>query len=542
MGQLVDDLGNKTPGLLIKSSDWNDLVAGVEAIETRLDQRIDDLSASVDDRFNTVDGQIQSLTDSIDALSQSVDGRFENAETERQALSDRIDALEGALDSFRARVQPVMQQYYRVTMESSRTRYAIGELAEITARVTDLQGNPLNLSDDADRPWIDFVTAWGQLKPSAGFESRGGAGDKTISVRTNSSGVASVRIKSEHTEGFTDEVEDDVAASLTANVQNTNIRISDAFLNAATPMEANTNGAFRMMSLEYDRSDALSMRSYVDSYYVHNATLITGNLIPRPTSRWRDYRSTVLAFAKSDADPTTPDQSRGVSSIQITFRDWISPWVVLDYLPTIDDRIINIRDRFRPRITPDYKGSVGLLVNEVKELVAGKGLLGKQREYVAIHGALDSLNVDDAPSYLPTMAKSFQDAIRVQQTQDYVQSATIGRADDETAFEMLTSAVVGQDTGFADFELRVAAVSETIATFESDVADLKNSVSFIDGRVDATLAEGGELQQVRADLSTISQQVETIGIMDVSQVQSGLVELQGLSNRIQALELFTGGR
>ena len=540
MGQLVDDLGQKTPGLLIKSSDWNDLVAAVETVEETLNQRIDDLSASVDVRFDTVDGQIQTLTTNVDDLSQSVDRRFDDTNNQIQVLTDSIDTLRVDLTALRNLVEPIIGQYYRVTMESTRVRYVIGELAEITARVTDLQGNPLDLSSEADRPWIDFVTAWGQMKPTPGFESRGGAGDKTISVRTNASGIAQVRLKSEHTEGFTDETEDDVAVSLTTTLSATSLSIADTILNANTPMEANISGAFRTLSLEYDRTDAVNLRSYVDTYYVQNATLITGNLIPRPINRWRDYRSTVLAFAKADSDPTTPDQSRGVSSIQVTFRDWISPWVTLEYLPTIDTRVVDIRDRFRPRITSSYRESVNLLVSEVKEIVSGKGLLAKQREYIAIQSAFDGLNLDAPPSFMPTLTKSFQDALRVQQTQDYIQSATIGRTDDETAFEILTEAIVGPDTAFAAVESQVNAVSQAIEGFETEVADLRNSVSFIDGRVDASLAEGGELQQVRSDILSVNEKVGALQNLNVTEVQTGMIELQGFGTRIQALERLLG--
>src|SRR5829696_6675196 len=195
MGELVDRLGNKAAGQLIKSEGWNALVAAVE-----------DLSTTVNDRFAAMDADLQGLRTRFEALAEEF-----------------ID--------FRGVVEPLLGEYYRLTMETTRTNYAIGELAEITARVTDLRGNPLDLSNEANRPWIDFVVAsWGQLKPVAGFESLGGAGDRTISVRTDTQGVARVHLRSDHAEGFTDEDEAEVAVSLQTRLGTNNLSIAETIM------------------------------------------------------------------------------------------------------------------------------------------------------------------------------------------------------------------------------------------------------------------------------------------------------------------------
>jgi hypothetical protein len=291
------------------------------------------------------------------------------------------------------------------------------------------------------------------------------------------------------------------------------------------------------MTVEYDRADAINVRSYTDAFYAKNAALITGKLIPRPIHRWRDYRSTVLAFLKADADPRTPDQSRGVSSIQVTFRDWISPWITLDYLPKLDLRVTDIRGRLGTKVTGDYRESVDLIIEDVKVILAGRGLIGKQREYNAIKSALDALAVTNPPDFLPVLTKTVQSAISVQQTQDYMQAATIGGVEDEAAFEILTEAIVRSDIGNDIVRGELTGVIGNIDKFTADLVGVQAAVNSFDGRLDATLAEGGELQRFRSDLEFVTQQVNVLQNLDVQDVQTKMVEVVGLGNRLQALEL-----
>ena len=81
---------------------------------------------------------------------------------------------------------------------------AIGELCELTAKVTDLRGNPLS----APYPWVDFVAAWGRLRSKGGFVTRPGAGDNSLSVQVNAQGIAQVLLRAEHSEGFAEAEEE----------------------------------------------------------------------------------------------------------------------------------------------------------------------------------------------------------------------------------------------------------------------------------------------------------------------------------------------
>ena len=478
MDELVNRLGNKTAGQLIKSEDWNGLVAAIE-----------NLSATVDARFTTVESRLQELDTKVDALTED-------------------------FGAFRASVEPLLGEYYRLTMETTRTHYAIGELAEITARVTDLRGGTLDLADEADRPWIDFVVgSWGQLKPVAGFESLGGAGDRTISVRTNAQGIARVHLRSDHAEGFTDEDEAEVALSLETKLPTIDRTIAQTILSAATPMEAKNMGAFQTLTAEYDRTDAPRVRNYADAYFSKNAPLIVGNTPPifTPpifTHGWRDYRSTVMAFARRDSDPVTPDQSRGVSSIQVTFRDWIGPWISIDYFVETASLVENFRDRLTPKITDDLGESVLNVKAEVNELVFDKGLIGRQRNYRVIQEALDEVTVTQSLDFpLNKLTKPMQDAIGVQQALESAQGAAVGSAGQEVAFGAFADAAVRADTQAAEVGSKLTsyvdeqlgeAQNQLVFQVQQQQANLKNEL----------LAEDGLIQTVHKDLQTVSGRVQ----------------------------------
>ncbi len=490
MGELVDRLGNKAAGQLIKSEDWNELVTAVE-----------DLSATVDQRFAAVGEQLQELSD-------RVDGRL-------QELDNKVDALAEDFGNFRGAVEPLLGEYYRLTMETTRSSYAIGELAEITARVTDLRGNPLDLSDQAERPWIDFVVAsWGQLKPVAGFESLGGAGDRTISVRTDAQGVARVYLRSDHAEGFTDEDEAEVAVSLETTLPTTNTSIAKTILSATTPMEAKERGAFRVLTAEYDRTDAPRVSKYADAYFSKNVPLIVGRIPPIFTHRWRDYRSTVMAFARRDSDPVTPDQSRGVSSIQLTFRDWIGPWIITDYFVETGPLVERFRDRLTPKITNSLDQSVRDIKVEVNEFVFNKGLIGRQRNFRVMSEAFDTVSPPQAPTFdLNRVIKPIQEAIGVQQTLESAQGTSVGPTGQEVAFGAFADAAVRAEDAVVRVDTQVARVEEQLAGYVDEQLSEARDGLLSQVRQEQVnlreqlLAEDGPIQTVQKSLQTVSGEV-----------------------------------
>ncbi|MCP4656405.1 MAG: hypothetical protein GY856_13410, partial [bacterium] len=117
MGALVDDFGGKGSGQLIRSDDWNGLIAGIE-------QNLSELSDRVDTGLEQVNDQLG-------------------------GLSDAVEELQGDLTGFRDSIEELTRSYYRLSLVATRRRFAIGELGEIVAQVTGLRGEALELSDPA---------------------------------------------------------------------------------------------------------------------------------------------------------------------------------------------------------------------------------------------------------------------------------------------------------------------------------------------------------------------------------------------------------
>src|SRR5688572_49442 len=224
-------LAPKAPGQLIRSDDWNALVAGVNAIESALQSAI----TTVDDRVDILDATVATLSTAV-----------VNAQADIVVLRSEVDAL--------------LANSYRVTIESTKLNYAIGELAEMTATLRDLNGNvpaPVN----GERPWVDFVTTWGQLRPMPGFVTRVGVGDRSVAVQTNAQGVARVRLTADIVEDLTDDTEQEFSAFLTTVVDGQSRTFADVMLNANTPSDQPVRQAYQFAQLSYDNPGGGAVRN-----------------------------------------------------------------------------------------------------------------------------------------------------------------------------------------------------------------------------------------------------------------------------------------
>ena len=113
-GELIDQFGNKQAGELIRSEDWNGLIAGIE-------------------------------------------GLLENVNAQISGLNDQVTTLNGRLDSIEPAAQALSEQH-RISLSAGSARFAIGQIATLTAEVTGFSGEALpDLGNAANRPSYNFV-------------------------------------------------------------------------------------------------------------------------------------------------------------------------------------------------------------------------------------------------------------------------------------------------------------------------------------------------------------------------------------------------
>ncbi|MDA8140018.1 MAG: hypothetical protein M0036_15325 [Desulfobacteraceae bacterium] len=320
----LNGLIEKSDGDLIKAQEWNDLVNGV----LRIGADLQDLATRVTQVETYVGYQAgysgDNLTQRLEALAGYV-GQA-GAGPGSATLSARVAALEAAdnvtqteFDTLENSIHPLLEQYI-VKFQSDEADYLLGDTATVTATVRTLTG-----AVPQGQPWIDFIATWGRLKAAPGFEVREGTGLRSMAVRANAQGVARVLVTAEQNKGLSLEEEAEVSQFFQMELPGEPIRFKEAVKKAPTTQSEYMDKCYKTVSIEY-QSNRKAVQKLTDDYYRES---MVGSYWTQaqPENRWKKYRATVIGFAKNDADPTTPDYSRGASSIQLLFQDWIGPWV-----------------------------------------------------------------------------------------------------------------------------------------------------------------------------------------------------------------------
>ncbi len=499
----VDQFGNKSAGELIRAELWNNVMTA-----------LDELSTSVDTRFATVESSLEELSGTVATLSGTV----------------------GQLQTDVGAVKSLLSQYYKVSLSTTRVSYATGEEATIVAEVRDLQGQPVAFAD-ADRPWIDFVAVWGHLRPAEGFESQAGdssGGERGISVRTNETGVAHVQLRAEVAPELPLELHADVAAMMTAKLADTR-SIAQTVLEAPTPTDAKNAGAFTAISAEYDRPAARGVRSYLDTYYGRHAPSVIGKIGPPLGPRWRDYASIVVAVARADADPTTPDQARGAGSIRVAFRDWIGPWL-LDYFHPLQlaPAIADFRAKLEPHFTADYFDSVTRLKDEVGSLVGeDRGLVGRIHDLQAVHGALGGVSVGQPADLVQKVTETVQQAVVLQQTIEPVQAGTFAATGGNLALNALTDASAHAATDVGAVKAQVESMQTKVDEVGTKVDSAQQTLATLDGRVTEA---SSSLASISNSVSSVNAQVTKVQELYPDSVKQQFLQLKGAVLDVQTIK------
>jgi hypothetical protein len=217
----------------------------------------------------------------------------------------------------------------------------------------------------------------------------------------------------------------------------------------------------------------------------------------------------------------------------VTFRDWLGPWIVGTYLPSFEVDVPSYRDKFQARVGPEYRESVEGLKTEVSEIVKGKGVLGRQRDYLAMDEALDRLNRPDPPPFYSVLTHQVQGAIRVQQAVDQGYAAA-GKG--EAAFFALTDAQTRADSAASATKEELGGmVAKKLVELETQV---KSHVQQVQQTFrDDLLAESGPIKAVERQVGAMTGTVAALKALNVADVASGITVIKGMDNRLKNLEL-----
>jgi hypothetical protein len=300
---------------------------------------------------------------------------------------------------------------------------------------------------------------------------------------------------------------------------------------ANTPVEAKESGAFSILSTLYDTGANNPVRKFVDTHYVKNPIFKGdgGSVInPNIFTNWREYRFTVMAFARRDPDPMTPDQSRGVSSIQVTFRDWIVPWINLEYLPGAQIQVDGYVELLGGAVGSSVSAGQALdgVTDQVIGIVGNAGVVGKLQRYTALNQALGQVNVDQP--YAASVIQTVGDAINLQIVQSNPQSAFVGTAGaaGEVAFRSHVRAAAAADSQIGGVQSELASLGGNI---EAQVNDAVNT------RVGELDAEGGALHGIRQQIGGVSGQVEALvnlGDGSIDNIRARLLKADDTAQRL----------
>jgi chaperonin cofactor prefoldin len=503
-------LGNKSAGDLIRANDWNNLVI-----------RITDMGDELNGALLTLQDFVGTSADTSAAATLS--GRVQTLEEQDVVLREEYDNLQTQL-------APLLDQF-NITLQTTSVNAIMGQTAVISARVSNLSGEVPN-----PRPWVDFVCTWGRLSAQSGFTTRPGEDGKSISVQVNSEGIASIRVMAAASGSLNEAQSLQLGQFFQTSVGGGGGSVGEAIINSATSSDNTMQPVYQMISQQYQvQSGVNGLQQFADSFYADS--LVNGGYhwgTGFVSGSWQDHRTTVLAFVKADSDPTTPDQSRGVSSIQLNFRDWVSPWII-DYFDIPSPEIDDFVPQFIPRIIPDdLRGSLIGFNDEVLGLIQNDGLIGRHRGYKladTVIGQVGAELVNPVP-FMSELRQTSQQAIAAQQTMDVLQVAMPEFANNSSGGASVLQAMIGQASqsagvrdGVANVRAQITDVENVVGVVNEQVSSVSSNVTSLNTRLAQTESRG---QSIQTSLLDISSRVDEIPTLDESGVRTRLQEISAV--------------
>lgn len=477
---LAATLGGKAPGHLITSDNWNALVSVLLEYGGALD--------GLPERVAALEGAVTVLDARVDALDD---------------LPARLQALEDETAPLR--------ENYKLSVSTTQENYLVGQVAELVFRATRLDGTPLA----APMPWLDVVTTWGRLRAVAGFSVRDNAEENALSVQFNAAGEARVQLRSQHAKGLSVSEENSFAGALNAQVGGTGKTVAAVLQASASPQAAETVLAYKTMHASYAGNRVV--KAYADKYVnqLTGGKFTAGKVggVFLPSGEWEFFRATVMAFAKPDSSATTPDPTRGVATVQVNFREWISHWSN-DF---VDDTV---------SVLPGWLGTINgnlgridlvpLIETELGRRAPIDGLLGQLRNVNALDKALGQVN----PSPDPVMQQSkalLQGALQMQRASGNV--------------DTFAMAGYGQQ---AQASTQVGQTAKAAQATAQDAAGAKQAVVLLEGRVKAAEQAGKEIS---AGIRNIADATGKINVAEVADLGGRLnkinLDLVNIASKIR---------
>lgn len=534
----LGDLGGKGPGELILAEDWNALVTQVQEMGQALSTRLQGL---IDGEIADLQSQVGDLKDQGDALEVQVGAP---GSTDGSTLTGRVAALKdlpATVDALEATVAP-LTEHYLVNLSTGDSSYLLGEVAEITAQVRRLDG-----SIPDNRPWVDLVCTWGTLTAAPGFSALPGASGRSIAVRCDAQGIARVRVRSEQGAGLSEDEEDQLGLFFATQVGSS---VKDEILAASNSNAPRATPAYQEAARVYDAETAPAVGKLVDGYYGGQTSgggwgigygagwgygTGWGHGTPwgqptHPSPVWQEYRSTLIAIAKNDSDPKTPDPGRGMSSIQIRFRDWIGPWLGY-YLSEDSAEVAAATDLFAEALA---ESNAGASIQKAQDLIGEKlqetqGLVHRRKRLESWGKAIDEYQGPDIPDFGPDVMESVQSAVALQKglgPMEYAsgpQQVLAGWLGMGASMEAKIGQVQGQVQGInGELAGKVSDLSGSVARMDTKMSEIGGSVTNLNARLNSSEAAASQIQM---SLNGIEDKVSGIDALDQVSVQGRLSEI-----------------
>ena len=207
------------------------------------------------------------------------------------------------------------------------------------------------------------------------------------------------------------------------------------------------------------------------------------------------------------SDPRTPDPNLGSCSIQVNFRDWIGPWLNLDFFLEMTPLVNNYRDIFIGQVGGNFRDTLDRFKEQVEVNLADKGILGKQKHTKAIMEAIGQMQVVNPPPYLENVTQIVKNGLVMQQATEYGQVAAVGLSDQPITFQAFMETGARAETKAAEVELAVSdrvdaqigkAQEQLVFQVQQEQANFR----------DELFAENGAIQSVQRNLQAVTGQVQ----------------------------------